>query len=144
MNMFGLWILGSILERGVGTARFALIYFVCLFGGSLGALLVNPSGLTAGASGAIFGLMGAAFMILRQRGVSIMETGLGLWIGINLLFTFTVGGISIGGHIGGLITGAIAGVILVELGEKRRNMPMATGMIAGLGALAVVGCLALV
>ena len=69
MNMIGLWILGSILERGIGSGRFALIYFVSLLGGGFGALLISPLVPTVGASGAIFGLMGAAFMVLRRRGL---------------------------------------------------------------------------
>ncbi|MEA2348001.1 MAG: hypothetical protein QOG62_1788 [Thermoleophilaceae bacterium] len=142
LNMVGLWILGSILERGIGSARFALIYFVALLGGSLGALIMNPFALTAGASGAIFGLMGAAFMILRQRGFSLMENGLGGWIAINLVITFAFSGtISVGGHIGGLITGGIAGFILAEVGEKQRNMGFASGLIAALGVVAVAGCI---
>ena len=139
MNMIGLWILGSILERGIGSGRFALIYFVSLLGGGFGALLISPLVPTVGASGAIFGLMGAAFMILRQRGFSIMENGLGGWIAINLVITFAFSGtISVGGHIGGLITGAIAGLIWAEVGEKQRKAGLATGLIAGLGVLAVV------
>ncbi len=89
-------------SRRSGALRFALIYFVSLLAGSFGALLLTPTGLTVGASGAIFGLMGAALVVMRNRGINPMESGLGLWIGLNLLITFTIPGISIGGHIGGL------------------------------------------
>jgi membrane associated rhomboid family serine protease len=104
-NMFSLYILGTMLEPAIGRVRFALIYFVSLLAGSFGALLVetNPTALTVGASGAIFGLMSAAVIVMRNRGISPMESGLGLWIGLNLLLTFTIPNISIGGHIGGLI-----------------------------------------
>ena len=70
--------------------------------GSFGALLLSPDSLTVGASGAVFGLMGAAAVVARNRGFSLMESGLGIWIGLNLLITFTIPNISIGGHIGGL------------------------------------------
>jgi membrane associated rhomboid family serine protease len=118
-NMLALWILGSILEPVLGHWRFGLVYFVALFCGSLGVLIVD-SGASAGASGAVFGLMGAAAVVARSRGLNLMQSGLGLWLGINLLITFTIPNISIGAHIGGLIGGALAGLVLVELGERRR------------------------
>src|SRR3954467_9431456 len=94
-NMFSLWILGGLLEPAVGRLRFGLIYFVSLLAGSFGALLLEPTQPTLGASGAIFGLMGAAFIVLRNAGVNPLESGLGIWIGLNLLFTFAVPNISI-------------------------------------------------
>ena len=103
--MLALWILGSLLEPALGHVRFGLIYFVSLLCGSFGALLLSPDSLTVGASGAVFGLMGAAAVVARNRGLNLMESGLGIWIGLNLLITFTIPNISIGGHIGGLIGG---------------------------------------
>src|SRR5207247_1939804 len=76
-NMFMLYILGTMLEPAVGRVRFALIYFVSLLTGSFGALVAQPHGLSLGASGAVFGLAGAAFVILRHRGVDPMPSGLG-------------------------------------------------------------------
>ena len=119
-NMLALWILGGMLEPAVGRLRFGLIYLVSLLAGSFGALLLTPSSPTVGASGAIFGLMGAAAVILRHRGISLMESGLGVWIGLNLLITFSVPNISIGGHIGGLVGGALAAALMFELGERFR------------------------
>ncbi|HEY7598989.1 MAG TPA: rhomboid family intramembrane serine protease [Candidatus Limnocylindrales bacterium] len=142
-NMFSLWILGSLLEPAIGQLRFALIFFVSLLAGSFGALLVDPNSLTVGASGGIFGLMGAAVVVLRSRGVNPMESGLGLWIGLNLLITFTVPGISIGGHIGGLIGGALAALVLFELPPAMRVPPQLANLLcAGLGVAAVVGSIA--
>jgi membrane associated rhomboid family serine protease len=139
-NMFSLWILGSLLEPAIGQLRFALIFFVSLLAGSFGALVVDPNSLTVGASGGIFGLMGAAVIVMRNRGINPMESGLGLWIGLNLLITFTVSGISIGGHIGGLIGGTLAALVLFEAPSMLRVPPeMANLLCAGLGALAVVG-----
>jgi membrane associated rhomboid family serine protease len=139
-NMFALYILGSMLEPAIGKLRFGLIYFVSLLCGSLGALIAQPVGLTVGASGAIFGLMAAAAVVARNRGLGLMESGLGIWIGLNLLITFTIPNISIGGHIGGLVGGAIAALVLVELPQRLR-LPdaAATILCAALGAIAVAG-----
>jgi membrane associated rhomboid family serine protease len=142
-NMFSLWVLGGILEPAVGRWRFGLIYFVSLLAGSFGALLLEPNAPTVGASGAIFGLMGAAIVVMRKSGINPLESGLGLWLGLNLLFTFTATNISIGGHIGGLIGGAVAAVLLFELpGRLRAPQALATALTVGLGALAVAGAIA--
>jgi membrane associated rhomboid family serine protease len=142
-NMFSLWILGQLLEPAIGHVRFALIFFVSLLAGSFGALLVDPNTLTVGASGGIFGLMGAAVVVMRNRGINPMESGLGLWIGLNLLITFAVPNISIGGHIGGLIGGALAALVLFDLPDTVRVPPaLANVLCAGLGAVAVVGSIA--
>ena len=139
-NMLSLWILGSLLEPAVGRLRFALIYFVSLLCGSFGALLLQPDGLTVGASGAIFGLMAAAAIYARNRGLSLMESGLGVWIVLNLVITFTFPNISIGGHIGGLIGGGLAALVLFDLRDQVRLPELATSLICGvLGALAIAG-----
>ena len=142
-NMFALWILGGMLEPAVGRLRFGLIYLVSLLAGSFGALLLEPTAPTVGASGAIFGLMAAAAVTLRRRGISLMESGLGLWIGLNLLITFSVPNISIGGHLGGLAGGGLAALVMLELGERR---PPSTAIPAvlclGLAAAAVAGSIA--
>ncbi|HZC14484.1 MAG TPA: rhomboid family intramembrane serine protease, partial [Thermoleophilaceae bacterium] len=117
-NMFSLYILGSLLEPAIGRLRFALIYFVSLLAGSFGALLVEPDALTVGASGAIFGLMGAAVVVMRNRGVDLMASGLPLWLGLNLVITFVIPGISIGGHLGGLAGGVLVALVLFELPER--------------------------
>jgi membrane associated rhomboid family serine protease len=144
-NMYVLYMLGQMLEPAIGRFRFALIYFVSLLAGSFGALLLTKHGLTLGASGAVFGLAGAAVMVMRSRGVDVMQSGLPVFIGINLLFTVTISGISIGGHLGGLIGGALAAVVLFDLGERRRHLvpqfvPLL--LVVGLGALSVVGAIA--
>ena len=82
--------------------------------------------------------MGAAFVVLRGRGVNPMESGLGVWLGINLLFTFAVPNISIGGHLGGLIGGALAALVMFDVGDRSR-MPrnVATLLGVAVGVLAV-------
>jgi membrane associated rhomboid family serine protease len=144
VNMYSLYILGSLLEPAVGRVRFLLIYFVSLLSGSFGALLTDPNKLTVGASTAIFGLMGAALVVMRNRGIDPMQSGLPLWIGINLVLTFTITGLSKGGHVGGLIGGIVAAALLFELPDRVRRLPQAAAMaLAGaVGVAAVVGSLA--
>src|SRR3954454_2241598 len=143
-NMFSLWILGGLLEPAVGRLRFGLIYFVSLLAGSFGALLLEPTAPTVGASGAIFGLMGAAVVVMRNSGINPLESGLGFWLLLNLLFTFTASGISIGGHIGGLIGGVVSGLFLYDLRDRLRvPQVVATGLTAGLGVVAVAGAIAI-
>jgi membrane associated rhomboid family serine protease len=143
-NMLALWILGSMVEPAVGRVRFGLIYFVSLLWGSFGALLLSPDRLTVGASGAVFGLMGAAAILARNRGFSLMESGLGLWIGLNLLITFTIPNISIGGHLGGLIGGGVAALLLLEVPDHTRLPDWVPNvMCAAFGVAAVVASIVL-
>src|SRR5262249_59647003 len=85
----------------------------------LGALLLTPHGQTVGASGAIFGLFGATFMIGRARGIDMVRNGIVPVILINLVFSFTLSNISIGGHIGGLIGGGICGWAMARFPQRR-------------------------
>jgi membrane associated rhomboid family serine protease len=145
-NMLALWILGGLVEPAIGRTRFLIIYFVSLLAGSFGALLLTPDGPTAGASGAVFGLMGAAILVMRRRGIGLMESGLGIWLGLNLLITFTYSGISIGGHIGGLTAGFVSAFLLVDMPARvpiPRAIPIALcaaiGLAAAVAAVAVSG-----
>jgi membrane associated rhomboid family serine protease len=146
LNMFVLYILGNMLEPGIGRLRFLLIYVVSLLSGAFGALVASPNNLTVGASGAIFGLMGAAVVVMRNRGIDPMQSGLPLWIGINLVFSLAIPGISIGGHIGGLIGGTLAAIVLFEVPGRIRRLPTAVPpVLAGvIGAAAVIGSLSVV
>jgi membrane associated rhomboid family serine protease len=120
-NMLLLFQLGNLLEPLIGRVRFALLYFAALLGGSAGILLLQPDGLHGGASGAVFGLLGAAAVIMYQRGVNPMSTGIGTTIAINLFITFTIPNISIGGHVGGLVAGAAAGWFVAA--PRNRGIP---------------------
>lgn len=124
MNMFLLFQLGELLERALGRVRFALLYGACLLGGSLGVLLIesNSRGLHGGASGAVFGLMAAATIGLYRRGVNVFQTGIGTLLVINLILTFTIPGISIGGHVGGAITGAVCGLAMLPPPWKQNSV----------------------
>ena len=105
-----------------GTPRFLGIYFVGLLGGAVGALLLDPNATTVGASGAIFGLMAAVIVVARGRGVEEVASQFGLFVVLNLVFTFSIPGISVGGHIGGLIGGALAAALVI-FAERRAQRP---------------------
>jgi membrane associated rhomboid family serine protease len=137
LNMFALYILGTLIEPAIGTARFVGIYFAALFAGSFGALLLSDAHeITVGASGAIFGLMGAAFVIARQRGVDEVASQIGLFVVLNLVFTFSIPGISIGGHLGGLVGGALA-ALAVSWAERRSSGAGRTMEITGIAVIAM-------
>lgn len=141
-NMFALYILGGMLEPAIGRLKFGVVYFVSLLAGAFGALLLSPDALTVGASGAIFGLMGAAVIVMRDRGINPMESGIGLWIGLNLLITFTIPGISIGGHIGGLIGGLLVALLFTEVASRLRpSDSLLTLVAAAIGVIAIAGAI---
>ncbi|UGS37890.1 rhomboid family intramembrane serine protease [Capillimicrobium parvum] len=143
-NMYLLWILGQMLEPAIGSVRFGIVYFTSLLAGSFGALLLEPEALTVGASGAIFGLMGFAFVEMRSRGIDPFQTFIGWLIIINLVLGFVLNNVSIGGHVGGLIGGALAGFAF-QYADRRRQSSLgyagcaviAVGSIAA--AIAVAG-----
>jgi len=142
-NMVALYFLGSLLEPGIGTPRFLAVYFVSLLAGSFGALLLSPDSFTVGASGAVFGLMSAAFIVARHRGLEQIAGQIGIFIILNIVFTFGAAHISAGGHFGGLIGGAICALIIV-FAERRARRPVeleVLGMLA-LAAISVVGAIA--
>jgi membrane associated rhomboid family serine protease len=104
INMYSLYFAGTLLEQVIGRWRFLLLYVASGVAGSAGALWLSPNGLTVGASGAIFGILGALFVLERSRHIATGGQVAGLIV-LNLVFTFAVSGISVGGHIGGLIGG---------------------------------------
>src|SRR5215208_342801 len=120
-NMYILYWLGTMLEPALGHARFLALYLASLLAGSFGALLVSPNAVTVGASGAVFGLMGAAFVMQRARGMDPMQSGIGPLILINLALGFVIPNVSIGGHIGGLVGGAVAAFAMEKLGARSRG-----------------------
>jgi len=136
-NMYLLWVLGQMLEPALGSVRFAALYFTSLLAGSFGALLVTPEAHTVGASGAVFGLMGAAFVELRARGIDPFQAGIGGLIVINLIFSFTLSNISVGGHVGGLVGGALAALAL-QAGDRMRSRVLGLAACALLAAAAAI------
>ncbi len=135
VNMISLWFVGSALEPAIGRVNFLAVYFTSLLAGSFGALWFQPMTATVGASGAIFGIFGALIIVARNRGIPIWQSGLGIVLVFNLVFSLSVRGISVGDHIGGLIGGLITGFLIVEVAERRR---MAWAALAGCAVVAVV------
>jgi len=133
MNMLILWLLGQGVEDHFGHARYALLYVVAGLAGSAGALLWSPNALTVGASGAIWGIMGAAIVLERRRIYVFGGQAMGLLV-LNLMITFLIPGISRGGHIGGLAGGVLCALALTSL---RRSPALATLSVVGVGILSV-------
>lgn len=140
MNMILLWQLGQLLERPLGATRFVLLYFASLLGGSAGVVLAEPNAITGGASGAVFGLMAAAAAGMYQRGVNPFQTGIGALLVLNLVITFSIPGVSIGGHLGGAAVGALVGYAMLEP-RWQRSAPVVSWIVpvvAMLGSVAVI------
>jgi membrane associated rhomboid family serine protease len=116
LNMLALWWFGGAVEHVLGRGRYLLLYLVSGLAGSAGALVLSPEALTVGASGAIFGILGAAFVLERQR-TYVLGGGAMSIIALNLAFTFFIPGISIGGHLGGLAGGALGVLALSRFGR---------------------------
>jgi membrane associated rhomboid family serine protease len=144
-NMILLYFLGRILEPGIGTARFVGIYAVSLLAGSFGALLLSPDALSFGASGAVYGVLGATFVVARGRGVDALASTIGVLILINLAISFGVPGISVGAHLGGLIAGVACALVVLAgergmLGSRRFGAELAA--MGAFGLLSVVAAIA--
>ncbi len=141
MNMLALWLFGAAVEQVLGRGRYLLLYFVSGLAGSAGALLLSPESLTVGASGAIFGILGAAFVLERQRTYVLGGSAVSI-IALNLAFTLFIPGISIGGHLGGLAGGALGILALSRFGRGHAvyGKPGLVG-IAGLLAVGVASIL---
>ena len=141
-NMYILYWLGTMLEPALGHARFGALYFTSLVSGSFGALLLSPNVNTVGASGAVFGLMGAAFVMQRARGIDPMQSGIGPIILLNLAISFIIPNISIGGHLGGLIGGAAAAYVMDQVAGRRRGVALPVAACLAIGAVAAVAAVA--
>ncbi|PFG29657.1 rhomboid family intramembrane serine protease [Paramicrobacterium agarici] len=137
LNMYTLWIFGRMIEPMIGRWRFATLYIITAFGSSVGVLLLdNPLQPVVGASGAIFGLMGATLVIVHRLGGNM--TGLLVLVGINLVIGFIPGtNIAWQAHLGGLITGALLGLVFVGT-RKRRQQGLQKLGIAGVVVLLLV------
>jgi len=131
-NVLLLGLLGAPLERQLGIVRYAVLYVAALLSGSLGALLASPRALTIGASGAVFGLMGAHLMVSRAVGRRARDSGVMGLLVLNLVTTFLFPNISIGGHIGGLAGGLLASWIVLSP-DRGRRVPRWLASTAGLG-----------
>jgi membrane associated rhomboid family serine protease len=147
-NMFALYFLGRLLEPSIGTPRFLAVYFASLFGGSFGALLLSPDALTVGASGAIFGIFGAAFVIARGRGFDSVASSIGIVLLLNLAISVAgASHISLGGHLGGLVAGVVCSLAILA-GERgmlgQRHFPAEMAVMVAVAIVSIVGSLAIV
>jgi membrane associated rhomboid family serine protease len=137
-NMLALWWFGAAIEQVLGRGRYLLLYVVSGLAGAAGALIFSPTSPTVGASGALFGILGAA-VVLERQGTHVFGGGaLGI-IAINLVITFAIPGISIGGHLGGLVGGVLGMLALSRLGRTHAvyGRPGVAGVI-GLLAIGVI------
>ncbi|WP_406105350.1 rhomboid family intramembrane serine protease [Streptomyces sp. NBC_01003] len=120
-NMLGLWWLGGPLEAALGRARYIALYMVSgLAGSALTYAIAGPSEQSLGASGAVFGLMGATAVLVRRLNYD-MRPVIGL-LALNLLFTFTWGNIAWQAHVGGLVAGVVVGYAMVHAPRERRSL----------------------
>lgn len=123
-NMYVLYLYGQIAERLYGHLEYAVMYLLCAAGGSVLTILIDPAQFAAGASGAIFGLIGLLFVVSRRhhavlgREARMMVAGIGSYLVFLLVFTFVVPNISWTGHLGGLIVGALLGYLLPPTGVE--------------------------
>jgi membrane associated rhomboid family serine protease len=136
-NMLLLYWIGGPIEEAIGRVRFLILYLVSGLAGAAGALILSDANaITVGASGAIFGLLGAALVFERQRTLVLGGSALSIIV-VNLVLTFAVPNISIGGHIGGLIGGALGGLALSRFG--RAHVVYGRPGVVGFAALIGVG-----
>jgi membrane associated rhomboid family serine protease len=145
-NMYALYILGTFLEPSLGSARFTFLYLAALFAGSLGVIVLEPDTHAVGASGAVFGLFAAAFVIARGRRLEAIAAQLGVLLLVNLILTFSIPGIAIGAHLFGAGGGALCGLLILA-GDRgafgRNRIPAELAAMTALGVAAAVASVAL-
>ncbi|WP_280420415.1 rhomboid family intramembrane serine protease [Nocardia carnea] len=145
LNMFALYVVGRDIELVLGRARYLAVYLISLLGGSAAVMLLAQDNLTAGASGAVYGLFGAITVILvrlRQNPNSML-----ILIGINVFISFSLPGISLWGHLGGLAAGTLAtlgvmflpGWLRARTPEQARMVGVVALVVLALAASAVIG-----
>ncbi|MDO5675888.1 MAG: rhomboid family intramembrane serine protease [Propionibacteriaceae bacterium] len=134
-NMMVLYLLGPNVEQIVGRWKFLAIYFVSLLGGSAAVMLFShPLGATLGASGAIYGLLGAVLMLAIKHKGDVR--GILTWIGINVAVSFLWANVSWQGHLGGLVGGVLATAAVIYLPKQYRKF---TWPLLGVIALIFIG-----
>ncbi|MCL1898667.1 MAG: rhomboid family intramembrane serine protease [Micrococcales bacterium] len=141
LNMYCLWVVGSFLEQILGRARYSVLFLASALGGNMAVLAWAQVashdfyGLTVGASGAVFGLFGAMLVLGRKLGREL--SGIATVVGLNLVLSFTIPGISWQGHVGGLLIGAALAAVYAFAPAAKRQL------WAWLGGVGVFGLLVL-
>ncbi len=120
LNMLALYWLGRMIEPALGHARFVAIYLTSLLTGSLLVLILQPNVETLGASGAVYGLLGAAIVMARNRDIDLIQSGLLPILGLNFVITLLFG-FSLAAHVGGLVGGLVVTFVVEELAKRRRT-----------------------
>jgi len=136
-NMLLLWLVGQVLEPAAGRLRYLLLYVVSVLGGAAGALVATPAAVVGGASGGVFGLAAGATVATHRQGVRFWDTGFGPLLVINLVFNLFTPNVSIGGHLGGLVAGALATEAMIRARRAGRPELGIVGAVA-VGAIALV------
>ncbi len=135
-NMFSLWMIGPLLEQGLGKARYLATYLLSgLAGSALVYWAASPITPTLGASGAIFGLLGALIVLFLHRGLPVQQ--LIVVAALNFFLTFSTSGISWQAHVGGFVGGVVIGGIITLTSSPRRQRLQWTGL-AGVAVLIVI------
>lgn len=134
-NLLMLWWFGRPLEELIGRGRFLGVYAVAVFAGAAGSLLIAPENATVGASGAVFGILGAGLVLERNR-IPVFGGAALAVVAFNLVFSFVLSNVSIGGHVGGLLGGALAMLVLSRFGRGH-------AVHGRVGAIEIVGLVAL-
>ncbi len=132
-NGFSLYVLGTLVERLIGPARFVTLFLLAGFGGSVAVLWLAPAVAVVGASGAIFGLFGALFVIQRSFGGANVQ--LLIVLALNLVMGFIVPGISWQAHIGGLVVGSLVAWVMVATRQPDQRARQVGLLIAVGGSL---------
>lgn len=140
-NMLALYRFGGLFESTYGRLPFAGLFVASLLAGSFGALLASPQALSGGASGAVFGIVGAAAVALRRRGLNVWQSDVGGLLIINLVLTFVIPGISVGGHLGGLLGGMAVAAATADAPLSRAQRSRSLVVAVAVAALAVAGAI---
>ena len=143
-NMYALFIFGPILEHGLGRWRFLALYLLSGLAGSVAVLFLAPGIAVLGASGAIFGLFSAFFVIQRHMGGNSLQ--MLIVIGLNLAIGFIVPQVAWQAHVGGLVVGALVALVFLRtrpLAKRNEQFLLLGAVLAGLIVLTVVGVMIL-
>ena len=138
-NMLALYRLGGLFESTFGRLPYLGLFTASLLAGSFGAILLSPDAITGGASGAVFGIIGAVAVVQRRNGVAVLQSDVGGLLVINLLLTFLFPGISIGGHLGGLLGGAAVAAATPHPPLSSTGVMSSLGVASAISVAAVVG-----
>jgi len=132
LNMYALWVLGGLLEPVLGRWRFTALYVLSALGGSAASLLATNV-ISYGASGAVFGLMGALFVVMRRFGRDV--TAVLVILAINVVFGFVVSGIDWRAHLGGLVTGSALAYVFAHAPKKQRVVYSVTACVVAVALI---------